>query len=213
MTETQNALLYDHLKDYFRGHRAALDEMLAIVNGDTVISLRILDWFVTNYAKKYYTVYDLPTIDGEHMERFKVYRDYKLKLKAYSKKRFDPFCRWERQWVPVDDTKEMETTLGQLNFFKWAIEHGVIDYIRAHFDAIEQDMNAHNKGSKSLSSTLSSSVSLSSTMSSTMSSTYTDESETPQKPVNRTRKRRQELSPSACKSIKSELVHVVVRFS
>jgi len=212
MTETQNALLYDHLKDFFRSHRAALDEMLAIVNGDTVISLRILDWFVTNYAKKFYTVYELPTIDG-HTERFKVYRDYKLKLKAYSKKRFDPFCRWERQWVPVDDTKEMETTLGQLNFFKWAIEHGVIEYIRTHFNAIEQDMNAYNKGNKA-SSTMSST--LSSTMSSTMSSTCTDDTAStmsPTKPVNRTRKRRQELSPSACKSIKSELVHVVVRFS
>jgi len=136
-----------------------------------------------------------------------------LKLKAYSKKRFDPFCRWERQWVPVDDTKEMETTLGQLNFFKWAIEHGVIEYIRTHFNAIEQDMNAYNKGNKA-SSTMSST--LSSTMSSTMSSTCTDDTAStmsPTKPVNRTRKRRQELSPSACKSIKSELVHVVVRFS
>ena len=47
---------------------------------------------------------------------FKVYNEYKLKLKAYSKKRFDPFCRWERISIPYDENMYMETTIGQLNF-------------------------------------------------------------------------------------------------
>ena len=52
--------------------------------------LRLIDWFATNYAKKYYTVYNLEDNRGD-VKRFKVYIDYKLKLKAYSKKRLIPF--------------------------------------------------------------------------------------------------------------------------
>jgi pimeloyl-ACP methyl ester carboxylesterase len=59
--------------------------------------------------------------------------DYKLKLKAYSKKRFDPFCRWDRISIPYKDGTSIETTIGQLNFFKWALENKAIDYIEQHF--------------------------------------------------------------------------------
>ena len=77
-----------------------MDKMLTIINGESTISLRIVDWFATNYSKQYYITYDLNDKD-----RFKVYVDYKLKLRAYSKKRFDPFCRWDRITVPYKDGK------------------------------------------------------------------------------------------------------------
>ena len=145
-TNTQNDLLMTHLMEFYK-NKGNLHKMIRIINGESKISLRIVDWFVTNYAKKYYTVYDLP--DGSNdTYRFKVYNDYKLKLKAYSKKRLDPFCRWERISIPYDDEKNMETTIGQLNFFKWAIENRIIEFIENHYDDIEADMNARNSTSK-----------------------------------------------------------------
>ena len=119
-----------------------LEKMLSIINGESDISLRIVDWFATNYAKANFTVYSI----GE--QRFKVYNDYKLKLRAYSKKRFDPFCRWERINIPYKDGKQIQTTIGQLNFFKWALENGVINYIEDNKDAIEQDMTKRNSTSR-----------------------------------------------------------------
>jgi hypothetical protein len=119
---TQNELLMKNLMEFYKNSEN-LNRMMRIINGESKISLRIVDWFVTNYSKKQYTVYSL---DGGST-RFKVYNDYKLKLKAYSKKRFDPFCRWERITIPYDTEKFMETTIGQLNFFKWAIENKIID--------------------------------------------------------------------------------------
>jgi hypothetical protein len=107
--------------------------MLSIITGESKISLRIVDWFATNYAKKNYTTY---VIDGPNERRFKVYVDYKLKLKAYSKKRFDPFCRWDRISVPYKNGTFIETTIGQLNFFKWALENKVIDYLEEHYETI-----------------------------------------------------------------------------
>ena len=123
---TQNDLLLTNLLDFYDVDKNNnMDRMLQVINGESRISLRIIDWFATNYAKKYYTVYQVQDTD----KRFKVYNDYKLKLKAYSKKRFDPFCRWERISVPYKDDSHIQTTIGQLNFFKWALENSVIDYI------------------------------------------------------------------------------------
>ena len=128
---TQNTLLLNTLKRYYKEYPDKLDTMLQIINGDSVVSLRIVDWFATNYAKQKFTVY--PLDDGS---RFKVYVDYKLKLRAYSKKRFDPFCRWDRINIPYKDNTAIQTTLGQLNFFKWALENDVIKYIQANYAEI-----------------------------------------------------------------------------
>ena len=99
---TQNELLLQNLLTFYDDKN--LEKMLKIINGESKISLRIVDWFTTNYAKKHYTVYE-NNDNIESSKRFKVYNDYKLKLKAYSKKRFDPFCRWERITIPYQDNK------------------------------------------------------------------------------------------------------------
>ena len=116
----------------FYSDKGNLIKMLNIINGTSEISLRIVDWFATNYAKSYFTCYDVQKSNGS-IERFKVYNDYKLKLRAYQKRRFDPFCRWERITIPYDKDKHIQTTIGQLNFFKWAIDNKVINYITAKY--------------------------------------------------------------------------------
>ena len=142
---TQNDLLLSKLMDYYNNSNN-LDNMLNIINGKSRISLRIVDWFVTNYAKKHFTVYDIEKNNTN--ERFKVYTDYKLKLKAYSKRRFDPFCRWERITIPYKNNTSIQTTIGQLNFFKWALENNVIQYIEENYKTIDLDMNTRNSINK-----------------------------------------------------------------
>ena len=177
---TQNDLLLHNLLKYYED-KTNLQRMLNIITGESKISLRIVDWFVTNYAKKYYTVYSLE--DGR---RFKVYVDYKLKLKAYSKGRLDPFCRRDRLSIPYEAGTSIETTIGQLNFFKWAFENNVIQYIEENYDEIEKDMNARNSTSK--------------------------RKEIPIENT-KTRKKREELSISASKSIKKEMIEITVQFN
>ena len=106
---TQNSLLLNNLLNFYN-QNGNLKKMLSIINGESKISLRIVDWFATNYAKQNFTIYNV------NNKRFKVYVDYKLKLRAYSKKRFDPFCRWERITIPFEQDKHIQTTIGQLNF-------------------------------------------------------------------------------------------------
>ena len=192
----------------FYENRDNLHKMMRIINGESKISLRIVDWFVTNYAKKYYTVYELASdTDPADAVRFKVYNDYKLKLKAYSKKRLDPFCRWDRISIPYDAEKCMETTIGQLNFFKWAIENRILEYIEEHYQDIEEDMNARNSTSKRKGTlkTVNSDGSVTSAASSLSSQESLDN-------CSKTRKKREELSVSACKCIKKEFMKIVVKF-
>jgi hypothetical protein len=90
-----------------------------ILSGQSKISLRLIDWLVTNYAKKHNISFVTKT--GRHVI---VYLAYKAHLKAYSKKMFDPFCRWKRiQFM------ELNTTVGQLSFFEWAIQDEILDYL------------------------------------------------------------------------------------
>lgn len=186
---TRNDLLMRNLMTFY--DRLNLPKMMTIVNGESKISLRIIDWFVTNYAKKNFIIYDVKNIDiSKNNPRFKVYHDYKLKLKAYSKRNFDPFCRWERVTIPYDDNNYIETTIGQLNFFKWAIENKIVEYIDENYIIIENDMNQRNSTSKK------------------RTNLNSDEN------VNgKTRKKREELSISAVKCIKKENVKIIVNFS
>jgi len=174
----QNELLLQKLRQYYENDDYfELDRILKILNGESNISLRILDWFVTNYAKQKYIVYELKTGD-----RFKVYNDYKLKLKAYSKKRFDPFCRWDKIIIPYRNNQSIQTTIGQLNFFKWVLEKDILTFIEQDYGMIEDDMNARNSTSKNKQSD------------------------------NKTRKKREELSVSASKSIKKENLKIDIDF-
>ena len=192
---TQNQLLLSKLLEFYQG-TDYLDKMLDIINGQSRISLRIIDWFSTNYAKKYFTVYDIKKND-EPM-RFKVYADYKRRLDGYSKRRFDPFCRWERITIPYKEDTSVQTTIGQLNFFKWAIENNVIDYIERNFKHIEADMNQRNSTAKRRTS---------------IKSDSDKKSKGNKGKANKTRKKREELSVSACKCIKKENVKIVVSFN
>ena len=183
---TQNDLLLNKLLVYYKD-KSNLERMLSIINGESSISLRIVDWFVTNYAKQRFTQYNVENNDGS-VSRFKVYNDYKLRLKAYSKRRFDPFCRWDRITIPYGDDSMIQTTIGQLNFFKWAIENKVIAYITENYKTIENDMNDRNSSTKK----------------------KTDKEGGSD---NKTRKKREELSVFASRSIKKENIEIVVSFN
>ena len=124
--------------------------LLSILNNNVNISLRSVDWFITNYSKKYniyYNIYkgndDTFTLNENNKlhTNINVFQSYKSQLRAYSKKRFDPFCRRNRIMFQFQG-KEIGTTIGQLNFFKWAINNLIVDYISIHKDKIEYDMNS-----------------------------------------------------------------------
>jgi hypothetical protein len=123
----------------FYSAREDREEILKLLEGTSDISLRLIDWFVTNYAKQHNISYIL------NNQEFLVYTNYKSQLKAYSKKLFDPFCRRERIMFQITGQAMFQTTVGKLNFFRWALEKGVLDYIKLNMQKIEAAMNASSR--------------------------------------------------------------------
>ena len=117
----------------FYSNRSDLVDLLKIIEGESVMSLRLIDWFVTNYAKKNHVSYTL------NNQEFVVYLNYKSQLKAYSKKLFDPFCRRERIIFQCGSHEPFETTVGQLNFFRWAFEKDILSYMRLNLEDIHNE--------------------------------------------------------------------------
>jgi hypothetical protein len=145
----------------FYGSLADLDTILPLLEGSTEISLRIIDWFVTNYAKKNNTSY---IIGGQE---FSVYMNYKSQLKAYSKKLFDPFCRRSRISFQIPGHPPFITTVGKLNFFRWALEKGIINNIRENFKDIEREHTLFQKETNLLRKSANSSLATTTTTGST----------------------------------------------
>ena len=206
---SQQDWLLSELLDFYK-NREYLDILKKIINREFIIhkskkvSIRIVNWFVTNYAKQHFTVYELEN------ERFFVWTRFRSAEDGYSKDLFDPYCRKDRIMIPYDENTNIVTTIGQLNFFKWAILNKVVDYIIQHYDAITQDMNTRltlkNKHSKTEDSISTISTTDESTQSSSSSSCKTINNNS------KTRKKREELSVSACLSIRKEFVPVKITF-
>ena len=134
--ETKGDVLLAHLRRFY-DDPTALRELSEALHGPRHVSLRVLDWLVTNYSNKNKTVY--VTARGEP---FNVYTSYKSMLRAHSKRHFDPFCRQGKIRFADADGRPFNTTIGQLNFFRWAIQYGVLAYAREQYQEIERDMLA-----------------------------------------------------------------------
>lgn len=134
----RETLLMKPIKKFFY-EKDNIDIFFNILKGDSEDSLRLYEWFVVNYSKKYdirYKIKDKEGIDNE----FVVHLNYKSQLQSYSKKYFDAFCRTKRIFISNYNGVKEETTIGQLNFFKWAISNKIIEYIKQHRDDINNDM-------------------------------------------------------------------------
>jgi hypothetical protein len=188
--QCKQELIVSSLQEFF-SNPGQLDIVLPILQGKSPISLRLMDWFVTNYAKKHNVSYIL------NQRQFLVYFHYKRELKAYSKRLFDPFCRRERIMFQIRGREAFVTTVGQLNFFRWALEKNIIPFISANLEGIEKDMNTsmreHYGSTNSSSSTDPKSIM-------TISTTYGS------------RRKRTELSKSALKKVNLHQCDIVVSF-
>ena len=189
----ENSILLKSLQEYYNDNKNS-SKLLEVLKEENKISLRIIDWFVTNYSKKknvYYTIFETPTKkktfvfeNNRILKQFNTYHSYKSQLKSFSKKKFDPFCRRDRIIFYCNDVP-IETTVGQLNFFKWAIDNLIIDYIKNNYVDIENDMNKCYNSVKI---------------------------QKKEKKEKNERKRRQELSKSASRGLNTNNMRVILDF-
>jgi len=124
------------------------DEMKAEING---ISLRAIEWLVTNYSKGTKIV----LYNEEMKKRIDIHNTYEIQSNYYKRNLFDPFCRHGRIYFTwklkplkskeVESSETLEevilmTTVGQLNFMRWADEYGILNYAKEHQEEIQKTM-------------------------------------------------------------------------
>jgi hypothetical protein len=136
ITNSKDLLMSSLSKFYSNKHN--FNKIIPIIEGNSAISLRLIDWFVTNYSKKKNTIVTFEK--NNNVIHFNVYLSYRSQLKAYSKQQFDPFRRRDRITFIAADQQTLETTIGQLNFFRWILQNDLLDYIGKNLEDIERDM-------------------------------------------------------------------------
>ena len=162
---TRQQMLMQSLTEFFTKPEN-IAEFKELVKKGAPISLRVIDWFVTNYSKDKDIVYRkgdtfTPSSTSHYAGGGKgvkdalndsrvihVHESYKAQLKAYSKRQFDPFCRRDRIHFYYTPTEKLETTVGQLNFFRWAIENNVVKYVASNLKEIEAAMRVYVKAQR-----------------------------------------------------------------
>lgn len=135
-TDSKFSLLMNSFNEFYEDNKLYITEIKNIVDQNNILSLRILDWFITNYSKKFQVI-----INGN----FNVYQSYKLMLKSFSKKFFDPFCRKNKLKFYFTDSEYIETSCGQLCFFKWCFENEILTFVKKNLSVIEEDMKSSLK--------------------------------------------------------------------
>ena len=120
-----------------------LTRMVSIINGKYEISLRFLNWFITRYCKLYKVMFDINN-SLVQCDNYNVNIGYKAQLKSFKKKFFDPFRR-KKKFLFAKAPIEIVTTIGQLNFFKWAISYDIINYVTINYKKINEQYEYVNE--------------------------------------------------------------------
>lgn len=120
--------------------RIAQDVLVPLITQESPVSLRVLDWCVTNWSKQH-NVVCTSQVPGQYTN---IHHSYRNMLATWKRRCFDPFRRRNRITIEVGG-KEYETTLGQANFALWAYNTGTLAYVINHAAEIEEDQNCVSK--------------------------------------------------------------------
>ena len=122
----------------FYGNKENIDDrVFQIINRTSPLSLRILDYFAVNFARQQRVFYNV------NNKPFDVYTSYKTNLEYFKKKRFDPFRRHSRIDLTYSEKDRIQTTIGQLCFFRWCLQNKVLDYVEKNINVITEDMKRY----------------------------------------------------------------------
>jgi len=154
MSDCGKELLLSSLTSYYNKNINNKFILKDIIDGKHQLSLRMIDWLVTIYAKNNNIIYwishdnddiyyQLPEGNINKYKKINLYLDYRAQLKSFKKINFDSFRRHDRITFIIDPNIHLsiETTLGQLNFFKWAFSNKIINYALQNQQGIYDNMS------------------------------------------------------------------------
>lgn len=119
---------------WFNAKECRVQTFSDIVHRKNGLSLRIIDWLITNFTKSFSVA-----IESDGLPR-NLRRDYHKNLSAHNKKNFDPFARRRRIRIVLFGKEERVSTIGQLNFFRWFLSKNLVEFVLENKSVIEKHM-------------------------------------------------------------------------
>ena len=132
--------------EWYNSDSDRVKQFTDVVKHKNGLSLRIIDWLITNFSKKVSVPIETRGIPGD------LYRDYHKNLSAHNKKNFDPFARRQRICILMFGKERRFSTIGQLNFFRWFLQKNLCSFLIENKPMIEKHMRDYEKVSKKRSS-------------------------------------------------------------
>ncbi|CAN0300533.1 unnamed protein product [Ectocarpus sp. 6 AP-2014] len=132
--------LLESILAWYNEDESNVRSFVEVVKRKNGMSLRVIDWLVTNFSKIHSVV-----INAQSGIPVDLNRDYQKNLVAYNKKNMDPFARRNKIKISMFGKEERSSTVGQLNFLRWYYKNGINVYLNKHRDMVEHDMK-ENEG-------------------------------------------------------------------
>lgn len=131
-------VLLESVLEWYNEDKKRVDHFLSVVKRRNGMSLRVVDWLVTNFSKTHSVMIDCGGMTRD------LNREYQRNLSAYNKRNLDPFARKNKITVLLYGQEKRSTTVGQLNFFRWFFKSDIgsildkyKDVVKAHMESCE----------------------------------------------------------------------------
>lgn len=139
----KDEVLLSSVLQWFNEEESRVRTFSDIVNHRNGLSLRIIDWLITNFSKAFSVA-----IESDGLPR-NLCKDYHKNLTAHNKKNFDPFARRRRINIVLFGAEHRVSTIGQLNFFRWFLSKDLVEFLIQNKAVIEKHMKDSEFKSKS----------------------------------------------------------------
>ncbi|CAM9105930.1 unnamed protein product, partial [Ectocarpus sp. 4 AP-2014] len=130
----KDEVLLNSVLMWFNEEESRVQTFSDIVHHKNGLSLRIIDWLITNFTKSFSVA-----IESDGLPR-NLRRDYHKNLSAHNKKNFDPFARRRRIHIVLFGEERRVSTIGQLNFFRWFLSKNLVGFLLENKSVIEKHM-------------------------------------------------------------------------
>jgi hypothetical protein len=128
----QDRLLAFKVINYFNTTKN-FERVEKFITRESAISLRDLEAFVTKYAAIHGLWY------YHEGTEYVLHERYKAALTSYNKGLLDPFRRTQRVDIKFKE-KNIETTIGQLNFLRFLIDSKALDWLEKNYSKIRIEL-------------------------------------------------------------------------
>ena len=122
-----------------------------ILMGQDIITMSLINFTVTNYAKEFESQIEKVNKNGDIIY-INIIRSYTEKLREFRKTSFDAFCRKPKidfQYDMDNEDAVIRTSIAQLNYYKWILEIDLLSFIRENYDHIYSEYKTRSSSKKS----------------------------------------------------------------